>query len=134
MTAPYVVRDENGEYRKFLLPTEGPGPYGAGLLVFLGLNEYLNVDLLAAALQQSITGTPPGGTWYRTAYVRAIRTGPGDNAARVGTLIVGGEVEIMDTRVVRSQDWGAIGYIRILGKSTYDQRGNWIKLLGMTKI
>jgi len=86
MTAPYVVRNEQGEYKTFDLPTEGPGPYGASILLFLGLNEYLDVNLLSAALKQSIVGEPPGGTWYKTAYLRAIRTAPIDSAPRAGTL------------------------------------------------
>jgi hypothetical protein len=134
MTAPYVVRNEQGEYKTFDLPTEGPGPYGASILLFLGQHEFLNVNLLASALQQAIVGEPPGGTWYKTAYVRAIRTAPIDSAPRAGTLPVAYEVEIMEIRIVINQEWGMIGQIRH-GKQTDNQyAGNWVKLLGMTKI
>jgi hypothetical protein len=134
MTAPYVVRTETGEYRYFTLPTEGTGPFGAGILLFLREGEYLDANLLADAVRLAIVGEPPGGTWYKTAYTRAIRTGPIDSAPRTGTLAVGNEVEVIEIQIVMNQEWGLVGRTRANGQTSIIQRGNWVKLLGMSKI
>lgn len=134
MTAPYVVRNTEGQYLEFNLDTVGQGPYGAMVLRYLRQGEYLDAHAFATALAASITGQPPSGIWYRADYVRAIRQGAGDGTLRVGTLDVGDQCEVMEVVTVSKEPWGRIGRVKIGGVVSSNFTGTWAKLIGMTKV
>lgn len=134
MSAPYVVRNGNGEYLEFNLNTDGQGPFGAMILCYLRQGEYLSAHNLAVSLAASITGQPPTGIWYRTGYDRAIRQYASDGALKVGLLAVGDQCEVMEIVTVTNEPWGKLGRVNQSGVVNTNFAGRWAKLTGMTKV
>jgi hypothetical protein len=65
MTAPYVIRDKEGFWHDYQLPTAYEDkPVGVLLIVYLQPGESLDCQTILDALRPALKAEPPG-EWYK---------------------------------------------------------------------